>query len=174
MTTRSPWGEGQDDRSPDTPPRQPPNSKRPLDDLPRQARASRGPAPGGFAPPRLQPQPPPANGAAPMRPNIEDLPTQHMPARADDAPARTQAPDIEDLPTRRMSAAPAPSVSEIETQYLPGPARATRPPVASPRPTRGTPRPVPFGDCAAAPRRAPHARHCLRRQREVDARVLVG
>jgi beta-N-acetylhexosaminidase len=136
MTTRSPWGEGQDDRSPDTPPRQPPNSQRPLDNLPRQARASRGPAPGGFAPPRLQPQQTPANSPAPLYPNIEDLPTQHMPASAADAPARTQAPDIEDLPTRRMSAAPAPSVSEIETQYLPGPARATRPPGASPRPTR--------------------------------------
>src|SRR5690348_7110502 len=136
MTTRSPWGEGQDDRSPDTPLRQPPNSQRPRDDLPRQARASRGPAPSGFAPPRLQPQQSPANGAAPARLDIEDLPTQRMPARADEAQAKTQAPDIEDLPTRRMSAAPAPSVSEIETQYLPGPARATRPPVASPRPTR--------------------------------------
>jgi len=32
-----------------------------------------------------------------------------------------------------MSAAPAPSVSEIETQYLPGPARAIRPSIAIPR-----------------------------------------
>src|SRR6476620_4357070 len=106
MTARPPWSDGQDDRAPDHPTRQPPqNRQRPPDDLPRQARASRGPAPGGFAPPRLEPQQPPPNGAAPAR------------------------LDIEDLPTRRMSAAPAPSVSEIETQYLPGPARATRPPI---------------------------------------------
>src|SRR5215468_4691686 len=105
MTTRSPWGEGQDDRSPDTPPRQQPHtSPRPLDNPLRQARASRGPAPGGFAPPRLEPQQPPTNGAvAPRHSNIEDLPTHRMPAQMDGAPARTQTPDIEDLPTRRMS-----------------------------------------------------------------------
>src|SRR5262245_51445615 len=137
MTTRSPWGEGQDDRSHDALPRQQPaNGKRPLDVQPRQARASRGPAPGGFAPPRLEPQQPPTNAAAPLRPNIEDLPAHHTPARTDGAPERAQTPDIEDLPTRRMSAALAPSVSEIETQYLPGPARATRPPEAGPRATR--------------------------------------
>src|SRR4051794_17131932 len=113
MTTRPPWNNGQDDRSPENPLRSPQNSQRPIGDSP-QARTSRGPASGGFAPPRLEPPSP--NGA----------------------PAR---PDFEDLPTRRMSAAPAPSVSDIETQYLPGPARATRPPAAM-RPARNRrPRP---------------------------------
>jgi beta-glucosidase-like glycosyl hydrolase len=76
-----------------------------------QERSSRGPVPGGFGPPGQQPQSHSAN-----------------------APAR---PDIEDLPTRRMSSAPASSISDLETQYLPGPAR----PHATPARQSRRPRP---------------------------------